>query len=122
MKSPNILIVSTGEVKISDYWLFKMKGDKIDLEFSFKDSNENESFSADSNDEDQQKNYVKDKLYYWAAPEILDLKEPTSQSDIWSIGTIILEMLQGFPCYSTLDLSEEIIISKVKNGGNFFIA
>lgn len=37
------------------------------------------------------------------APEIIELTGATSASDIWSLGCVIIELLQGRPPYSELD-------------------
>lgn len=36
---------------------------------------------------------------FWMAPEIIELKTPTTASDIWSLGCTIIELLTGFPPY-----------------------
>jgi serine/threonine protein kinase len=36
---------------------------------------------------------------YWMAPEIIELKGTTVQSDIWSIGSTIIELMTGEPPY-----------------------
>jgi serine/threonine protein kinase len=37
------------------------------------------------------------------APEIIELAGATSASDIWSLGCVIIELLQGHPPYSDMD-------------------
>lgn len=37
------------------------------------------------------------------APEVIELMGATSASDIWSLGCVIIELLQGKPPYSELD-------------------
>lgn len=37
------------------------------------------------------------------APEIIELAGATSASDIWSLGCVVIELIQGRPPYSDLD-------------------
>lgn len=39
---------------------------------------------------------------YWMAPEIIDLSGCTPESDIWSLGSTIIELLTGSPPYFDL--------------------
>jgi serine/threonine protein kinase len=40
---------------------------------------------------------------YWMAPEIIDQSGATTASDIWSVGAVVVELLEGSPPYSDLD-------------------
>ncbi|CAG8548816.1 12494_t:CDS:2 [Ambispora leptoticha] len=40
---------------------------------------------------------------YWMAPEIIELSGATTASDIWSVGCVVIELLEGKPPYSYLD-------------------
>ena len=37
---------------------------------------------------------------YWMAPELIRGQQPTSQSDIWSVGILATEMAEGAPPYA----------------------
>ncbi|CAG8808390.1 19978_t:CDS:1, partial [Racocetra persica] len=40
---------------------------------------------------------------YWMAPEIIELSGATTSSDIWSVGCVVIELLEGKPPYHNLD-------------------
>ncbi|CAG8463672.1 17327_t:CDS:2 [Racocetra persica] len=40
---------------------------------------------------------------YWMAPEIIELSGATTSSDIWSVGCVVVELLEGKPPYHHLD-------------------
>lgn len=40
---------------------------------------------------------------YWMAPEVIDQSGATTASDIWSVGCVVIELLQGQPPYHFLD-------------------
>ena len=40
---------------------------------------------------------------YWMAPEVIDQSGATTTSDIWSVGCVVVELLEGKPPYSYLD-------------------
>lgn len=40
---------------------------------------------------------------YWMAPEVIDQCGATSASDIWSVGCVVIELLEGHPPYHHLD-------------------
>ena len=58
----------------------------------------------------------KDKYYYWMAPEVILTEKPSFSGDIWSFGCICLEMIQGFPPFSKLNLNEDEIIKLITSG------
>ncbi|KAF4577422.1 hypothetical protein EYR36_005410 [Pleurotus pulmonarius] len=39
---------------------------------------------------------------YWMAPEVIEQRGATTASDIWSVGCLVIELLQGHPPYHTL--------------------
>ncbi|GIL49282.1 hypothetical protein Vafri_5411 [Volvox africanus] len=39
---------------------------------------------------------------YWMAPEVIEMTQVTSSSDIWSVGCLIIELLTGYPPYFDL--------------------
>ncbi|KAF0488206.1 kinase-like protein [Gigaspora margarita] len=40
---------------------------------------------------------------YWMAPEIIELSGATTSSDIWSVGCVVIELLEGKPPYHNLE-------------------
>ncbi|KDN49612.1 hypothetical protein K437DRAFT_255295 [Tilletiaria anomala UBC 951] len=40
---------------------------------------------------------------YWMAPEVIDQSGATTASDIWSVGCVVIELLEGKPPYSELE-------------------
>ncbi|CAI2171283.1 20031_t:CDS:2 [Funneliformis geosporum] len=40
---------------------------------------------------------------YWMAPEIIELSGATTSSDIWSVGCVVIELMEGKPPYHHLD-------------------
>ncbi|KAG2444433.1 hypothetical protein HXX76_001186 [Chlamydomonas incerta] len=40
---------------------------------------------------------------YWMAPEVIEMTQVTSSSDIWSVGCLIVELLTGYPPYFELN-------------------
>ena len=95
-----------------------MNGTKIDIKNSIGESNsENDCLSEESINEKDEKQKSESKIYYWASPEVLEENHHTNKSDIWSVGTLALEMLQGFPCYSNLVLTDDEIIDSIIKGG-----
>lgn len=36
---------------------------------------------------------------YWMAPEVIELSGATTASDIWSLGSTVIELLEGNPPY-----------------------
>ncbi|GFR52579.1 hypothetical protein Agub_g15172 [Astrephomene gubernaculifera] len=40
---------------------------------------------------------------YWMAPEVIEMTQVTSSSDIWSVGCLIVELLTGYPPYFDLN-------------------
>ncbi|KAF8895111.1 hypothetical protein BD779DRAFT_1497502 [Infundibulicybe gibba] len=40
---------------------------------------------------------------YWMAPEVIEQSGATTTSDIWSVGCVVIELLEGHPPYHTLD-------------------
>ncbi len=40
---------------------------------------------------------------YWMAPEVIDQSGATTTSDIWSVGCVVIELLEGKPPYSDLE-------------------
>lgn len=40
---------------------------------------------------------------YWMAPEVIDQSGATTASDVWSVGCVVIELLEGKPPYHFLD-------------------
>lgn len=40
---------------------------------------------------------------YWMAPEVVNQSGATTVSDIWSVGCVVIELIEGFPPYHNLD-------------------
>jgi len=40
---------------------------------------------------------------YWMAPEVIDQSGATTASDVWSVGCVVIELLEGKPPYSWLE-------------------
>ncbi|KAF5360481.1 hypothetical protein D9756_004630 [Leucocoprinus leucothites] len=40
---------------------------------------------------------------YWMAPEVIEQSGATTASDIWSVGCVVIELLEGHPPYHDLD-------------------
>ncbi|KAJ3518372.1 hypothetical protein NMY22_g13713 [Coprinellus aureogranulatus] len=40
---------------------------------------------------------------YWMAPEVIEQSGATTASDIWSVGCVVIELLEGHPPYHNLD-------------------
>lgn len=40
---------------------------------------------------------------YWMAPEVIEQKQLTTSSDIWSVGCLLIELLTGKPPYADLE-------------------
>ena len=70
IKSANILITSSGKVKIGDFGVSKLL-DGVAKRFSVQGS------------------------VFWMAPELVRSQECSTKSDIWSVGCLVLEMLTG---------------------------
>lgn len=39
---------------------------------------------------------------YWMAPEVIEMREVTAASDIWSVGCLVMELITGHPPYYEL--------------------
>jgi serine/threonine protein kinase len=85
IKSNNILLTSNGHVKITDF-----------------------GFAAQLTEEKQQRNTILGTAY-WMAPELIKGEHYGPSVDIWSLGILILEMVQGEPPYLNLPPTKALL-------------
>ncbi|KAI8374574.1 kinase-like domain-containing protein [Radiomyces spectabilis] len=78
LKAANILTTKTGDVKLTDF------GVSLNLHVK----QQGESIPAGTPN--------------WMAPEVIELKGATTQSDIWSLGCTVIELFTGKPPYADL--------------------
>ncbi|KAI9467968.1 MAG: kinase-like domain-containing protein [Benjaminiella poitrasii] len=80
LKAANILTTKTGDVKLSDFGvslnLKKLNGQKT--------------------------GHLVSGTPNWMAPEVIELKGASTQSDIWSMGCTLIELVTGKPPYSDM--------------------
>ena len=76
LKADNILVNRRGEVKVADFGLCAQL---------YRDRDERDTVAGSP---------------LWSAPEIIKGKKYTSKCDIWSIGMICFELIDGVPVYS----------------------
>jgi len=85
IKSNNILLSSKGQVKITDF-----------------------GFAAQLTEEKQQRNTILGTAY-WMAPEVIKGAEYGPKVDIWSLGILVTEMVQGAPPYLNLPPTKALL-------------
>ena len=108
IKPDNILIDSTGHIKLSDFGLAKISEKIFE---NRQDINSNTIYHHN-------KNYSCVGTAYYVAPEVLNKKGYGPEIDWWSAGIIFYEMLFGYAPFCSKDTSE--VCYKVLNWKKFF--
>jgi serine/threonine kinase 38 len=108
IKPDNILIDSTGHIKLSDFGLAKISEKIFE---NRQDINSNTIFHHN-------KNYSCVGTAYYVAPEVLNKKGYGPEIDWWSAGIIFYEMLIGYAPFCSKDTSE--VCYKVLNWKKYF--
>ena len=108
IKPDNILIDSTGHIKLSDFGLAKISEKIFENRH---DINSNTIYHHN-------KNYSCVGTAYYVAPEVLNKKGYGPEIDWWSAGIIFYEMLIGYAPFCSEDTSE--VCYKVLNWKKFF--
>ena len=102
IKPDNILIDSTGHIKLSDFGLAKIS-DKM-IKYDYKCNNikkENKQIFSRHN-----KNYSCVGTAYYVAPEVLNKEGYGKEIDWWSAGAIFYEMLVGYAPFCSKEINE----------------
>ncbi|OCF62357.1 STE/STE11/CDC15 protein kinase [Kwoniella mangroviensis CBS 10435] len=94
IKGANILTNKDGSVKLADFGVSSKNQPKptsspsssSSQEYSKKEDNDNEVVGSP----------------YWMAPEVIEQNGSSTASDIWSVGCVIVELLEGKPPYGDL--------------------
>nr|XP_019045791.1 STE/STE11/CDC15 protein kinase [Kwoniella bestiolae CBS 10118]OCF24721.1 STE/STE11/CDC15 protein kinase [Kwoniella bestiolae CBS 10118] len=92
IKGANILTNKDGSVKLADFGVSSKNQPKPSassspgMEHTKKEDNDNEVVGSP----------------YWMAPEVIEQNGASTASDIWSVGCVIVELLEGKPPYGEL--------------------
>ena len=108
IKPDNILIDSTGHIKLSDFGLAKISEKIFE---NREDINSNTIYHHN-------KNYSCVGTAYYVAPEVLNKKGYGPEIDWWSVGIIFYEMLIGYAPFCSKDTNE--VCYKVINWKKYF--
>ena len=108
IKPDNILIDSTGHIKLSDFGLAKISEKIFE---NREDMNSNTIYHHN-------KNYSCVGTAYYVAPEVLNKKGYGPEIDWWSVGIIFYEMLVGYAPFCSKDTNE--VCYKVINWKKYF--
>lgn len=119
IKGANILAVKDGRVKLADFGVSsKTTPRPHDATISFKSSQSGSLSTSTSTDlngarkasggsngrgghkQDNDNEVVGSP--YWMAPEVIEQNGATTASDIWSVGCVVVELLEGKPPYGDL--------------------
>ena len=112
LKTSNLLISSNGDIKISDYFFFPLKREVIG-------SINNEVKQKNQQYKEEINNY-KTRKFCYTSHEFLNDYENKKQRDIWDLGLLTLELLQGSSCYSKIKAKDNEIIDKEQNNSLFY--
>jgi serine/threonine protein kinase len=86
IKGANILTNKDGSVKLADFGVSARTTQPDIAAVANPDAADNEVVGSP----------------YWMAPEVIEQNGATSASDIWSVGCVIVELLEGKPPYGDL--------------------
>ncbi|KAF9454333.1 hypothetical protein P691DRAFT_809889 [Macrolepiota fuliginosa MF-IS2] len=92
LKAANILTTKNGNVKLSDF------GVSLNLR-TVRTQNQNDVAGTPN----------------WMAPEIIELRGPQTQSDIWSLGCTVIELMTGRPPYAEISNSMTVMFRIVED-------
>ncbi|WWD04732.1 hypothetical protein V865_002803 [Kwoniella europaea PYCC6329] len=96
IKGANILTNKDGSVKLADFGVSSKNQPKPSAASSPSSSSSQEYNKKEDND-----NEVVGSPY-WMAPEVIEQNGSSTASDIWSVGCVIVELLEGKPPYGDL--------------------
>jgi len=86
IKGANILTNKDGSVKLADFGVSSRTNTPDIAAVANPDASDNEVVGSP----------------YWMAPEVIEQSGATSASDIWSVGCVVVELLEGKPPYGDL--------------------
>ncbi|KAL7423239.1 Protein kinase of the Mitotic Exit Network [Cryptotrichosporon argae] len=86
IKGANILTNKDGSVKLADFGVSSRAAAPVSLGGAKGGDNDNEVVGSP----------------YWMAPEVIEQSGATTASDIWSVGCVVVELLEGKPPYGDL--------------------